>query len=78
MTVTKQELDARATRLGELTGTPIHVGTWSPGDGWTRYQLLDDQHQPAFRSERYYRKGELYEALGLALSVAYALKEQAV
>lgn len=75
MSATRTEIDARVARLSELIGKDLHVSTWSPGDGWTRYQLLDANYQPALGG-RYYRKGEFYEALGMALNVVYIMNGQ--
>ncbi len=46
--VTKADLEDLARRCG------LSVSTWSPGDGWTRYRLHEDQGGEYFRDPYIY------------------------
>jgi hypothetical protein len=41
MKVTRADIRRKVERIVELTGTPIRLEEWSPGDGYTRYRLYD-------------------------------------
>lgn len=76
MNATQSDIEKRLARLSDLlygNENMLIIEKWSPGDGWTRWRICDRGHRYPF-GERNYRKSELYEALGLALNVAWAMK----
>jgi hypothetical protein len=68
--ITVTDLRNRAAALSKLMDTPIHLTTWSPGDGWTRYQLTDADQQPLQPfGAKYYRLHEMAAFLDGAIMV---------
>lgn len=46
MRITRKYLESRLRRLCITTRATLWLKTWSPGDGWTRYQIVDAGDQP--------------------------------
>jgi hypothetical protein len=59
--MTLQEMRDAVTELGQHVGLDLHLDTWSPGDGWTRYRI--ERHHPnTTGTSRYttnYRRAEM-------------------
>jgi hypothetical protein len=67
---TVTDLRNRAALLSDLMQTPIHLETWSPGDGWTRYRLTDENQQPLQPfGAKYYRLHEMAAFLDGAVMI---------
>ena len=65
---TVRDLRNRTQRLADLTGTTLHLSTWAPGDGYTRYSLEDADGQPV--TDRVYRLHEMAAFLDGAILAA--------
>lgn len=65
--------------LAESVG--IHVATWSPGDGVTRYRFINKRSEPEIEWDYFATLHPLYTALGLREAsvwlLGYAAGQQA-
>lgn len=43
----------------------VHIATWSPGDGVTRYRFIDKRSEPHWQWDYFSTSHPLYTALGL-------------
>ncbi len=58
--MTRNEMEERAEAMG------VHVRTWSPGDGVTRYRFFTDPNNDYFGPD-----SGLYTALGLKEAITF-------
>lgn len=62
--MTRTEILASMDRLGSRLGRRLEMSMWSPGDGWTRYQVIDgDSGRELYGTWRVYRKHEIEVAI---------------
>lgn len=86
MATSKRLIANLAAQLSALIARPLELQMWSPGDGWTRYQLLEpftDERgrtgaSDALYGGRTYRAAEMEIVLRAALSTASALLPEEV
>ncbi len=70
MKVTRVELEAKIEYLGRQLGRDLYLETWSPGDGWTRYKVVDrDTGTEVLGNHRVFTRQEIAAALSSACNV---------
>lgn len=74
MNVTKKYLEGRVAHLAKLIKAPLIIRTWSPGDGWTRYQLQDGSERPFF-NEQYFTRAEFLAVINAAILTVFYVKD---
>lgn len=73
----RQRIARQVATLSEITGKPLFMQTWSPGDGYTRYTI--EQRDAVTTGTDHYSQsltlGEMESALILALKVAEDVRQ---
>ena len=73
----RKEIEMQIQFLGEQLNRNLELSMWAPGDGWTRYQVLDkDTGRGIFGSHRVFNKRELEAALLASREVVYLVGEK--
>jgi hypothetical protein len=56
-------LKEQLLQASSYLGLKLRLNTWSPGDGWTRFMIVDNEEGEDYELSRYLTRGEVAEVL---------------
>lgn len=75
--ITSSDIDTELEKLSTVTGREFQLDSWSPGDGWTRYQLFlkNEDNSGLHRVSRVMNNREMYSFIRGYIKVRKTLKD---